>query len=258
MRADEAAVCFAAAVTGGAMNALAGGGSLVTFPVLVWLGRDPVTANATNTVSLWPGSLAAVWGLRSRLAGLGPWIVWGSIPSILGGLGGAMLLLWTPRQLFADMVPWLVAFATAIFAASGPLGRWAGRRHGRQPAPVPPNPRHPGGLCFQFAVALYGGYFGAGMGIMMLAGLALLGFGAVHAMLVLRNVWAVWINAVAALWFALQGAVIWSDAAVLTLGQITGSYLGARLARGLSPLAVRWSVVGIGAAMVIGLLVRGR
>lgn len=255
MRADEAAVCFAAAVTGGAMNALAGGGSLVTFPVLVWLGRDPVVANATNTVSLWPGSLAAVWGLRSRLTGLGPWIVWGSIPSILGGLGGAMLLLRTPRRLFADMVPWLVAFATVVFAASGPLTRWAGRHRPPGPA-VGPNPRHPGGLCFQFAVALYGGYFGAGMGIMMLAGLALAGFGAVHAMLVLRNVWAVWINAVAALWFALHGAVAWSDAGVLTVGQITGSYLGARVARRLSPLAVRWSVVGIGLAMVIGLLVR--
>ncbi len=256
MTAAEAAICFAAAVTGGALNALAGGGSLITFPVLVWLGRDPLIANATNTVSLWPGSLAAVWGLRARLVGLGPWIVWGSIPSILGGLAGAMLLLWTPQRLFAQMVPWLVGFATLIFAASGALARWA-RRHGHATQPIPTKPWRPAGLAFQLAVAVYGGYFGAGMGIMMLAGLALLGFGAVHAMLVLRNVWAVWINAVAASWFVTQGAVQWPDAGVLTIGQVLGSYAAARVARRLRPDAVRWIVVAVGVGMVIALALRG-
>ena len=252
----DAAICFAAALAGGAVNALAGGGSLITFPALLWLGRDPIVANATNTVSLWPGSLAAVWGLRAQLGGLGRWIVWGSIPSVIGGLSGAILLLSTPRRLFADMVPWLIAFATAIFAASGPINRWA-RRHAQGAAPIPSNPHRPGGLLFQLAVSVYGGYFGAGMGIMMLAGLALLGFGAIHVMLVLRNVWAVWINAVAALWFVAQGAVSWPDAGVLTLGQVLGSYAGARAARRLSPTAVHWVVVAVGVAMAVALLARG-
>lgn len=255
MTLSDAAICLLAATVAGAINSIAGGGSLVTFPVLVWLGRDPILANATNTVSLWPGSLAAVWGLRRDLDGLRGWMFWGTLPSVAGGLLGAMLLLWTPQRVFADMVPWLIAFATAVFAVSGPVNRWAGG--GAAGPAIPSNPRHPGGLLFQLGVSVYGGYFGAGMGIMMLAGLALLGFTAIHAMLVLRNVWAVWINGVAAIWFVLQDAVRWSDAAVLTVGQILGSYAGARTARGLSPATVRWVVVGIGVAMALALLVRG-
>lgn len=258
MSLTEAAILLAAATLAGSINAIAGGGSLITFPVLVWLGRDPILANTTNTLSLWPGSLAAVWALRGQLGGLGRWIVWGSAVSALGGLAGAVLLLLTPSKVFGALVPWLVAFATLLFALSGPITARLRREAAAHPG-IPADPRKPAGLLFQLGVALYGGYFGAGMGIMMLAGLALLGFGSIHAMLVLRNVWAVWINGVAAIWFVARGAVSsWTDVGVLTVGQVVGSWLGAHAARRLPPTAVRTVVVLVGVGMFVGLLLRGR
>jgi uncharacterized membrane protein YfcA len=246
----DALVLFGAAVLAGGVNAIAGGGSLITFPTLVWLGREPICANATNTVSLSPGSLAALFALRRELTGLGDWVVWGSVPSVVGGGLGALLLLRTPPLLFARLVPWLVAFATAVFALSG---RTPVRRAGR----AAPNPARPGALLYQLAVSVYGGYFGAGIGIMMLAGLGLAGLTAIHGMLALRNFYATCINAVAALYFAARGAVDWRDAAVLTAGQVTGGFAGARLARSLPPAGVRGAVVAIGAAMAVSLLARG-
>src|SRR5262245_55386141 len=226
MTAGDAGILFAASLTAGAVNSVAGGGSLITFPVLVWLGRDPILANATNTVSLSPGSVAALHGFRRELAGLGSWVAWGTVPSIVGGVVGALLLLRTPSPVFAWLVPWLIFFATLLFALSGPITAAARRRAGHAvPADgVPRDPSRPGPLVFQFLVSLYGGYFGAGIGIMMLAGLALAGFEAIHPMIALRNYYAICINGVAALYFIAHGAVDWSDAAVLTLGQIVGSW----------------------------------
>jgi uncharacterized membrane protein YfcA len=236
----------------GAVNAIAGGGSLITFPLLVWLGREPILANATNTVSLSPGSVAALYGFRRELAGLERWVVWGSIPSILGGLAGGWLLLRTPGRVFEELVPWLIAFATALFALSGPITRWV-RRHARDDAThaggVPLAPSWSRVLLYQFLVSVYGGYFGAGIGIMMLAGLALVGFTAIHRMIALRNVYAIWINGVAALYFIARGTVAWPDAAVLTAGQITGSWLSAYVARRLRPSVVRAIVIAVGVAM---------
>jgi uncharacterized protein len=242
----------------GAVNAIAGGGSLITFPLLVWLGREPILANATNTVSLSPGSVAALYGFRRELTGLDRWIVWGSIPSIVGGLAGGWLLLRTPERVFEGLVPWLIAFATVLFALSAPLTRWV-RRHARDDAGhvagVPVAPRWPRVLLYQFLVSVYGGYFGAGIGIMMLAGLALVGFTAIHRMIALRNVYAIWINGVAALYFILRGTVSWPDALVLTAGQIAGSFLSSRIARRLGPGVVRAIVVAIGFLMAASFFV---
>ncbi len=248
-------VLLGAAFAAGGVNAIAGGGSLITFPTLVWLGREPIRANATNTVSLSPGSLAALLALRHDLAGLGGWIAWGSVPSVVGGAVGALLLLRTPPPLFARLVPWLIIFATAVFAFSGRTARAASVDHGGRGRVV--HPAHPGALLYQLAVSVYGGYFGAGIGIMMLAGLGLAGLTAIHGMLALRNFYAMCINAVAALYFAARGAVDWRDAAVLTAGQVAGGFAGARLARRLPPPAVRTVVVAIGAAMAVSLLLRG-
>jgi uncharacterized membrane protein YfcA len=243
------------------VNAIAGGGSLITFPLLVWLGREPILANATNTVSLSPGSIAALHGFRHELAGLRRWVLWGSIPSILGGLAGGWLLLRTPSRVFDGLVPWLIAFATGIFSLSGPITRWV-RRHPRDDeahhAGVPIAPRWPQVLLYQFLVSLYGGYFGAGIGIMMLAGLGLVGFTAIHRMIALRNVYAIWINGVAAAYFILRGTVHWPDALVLTAGQVTGSWLSARIARRLPPGLVRAIVVAIGVAMAASFFLRRR
>jgi uncharacterized membrane protein YfcA len=257
MGGSEAGILVAAAVAGGAVNSVAGGGSLITFPVLVWLGRDPILANATNTVSLSPGSLAALHGFRRELTGLREWVVWGTAPSLAGGVAGALLLLRTPSHVFAWLVPWLIFFATLVFALSGPITT-AARRAGRA-APaggIPHDPARPGPLVYQFLVSVYGGYFGAGIGIMMLAGLALSGFTAIHPMLALRNYYAICINGIAALYFIVFGAVDWSDAAVLTVGQIVGSWGGSRVARTLPPTAVRAVVIAVGVAMAVSLLLK--
>ena len=248
---------FAGATVAGAVNAIAGGGSLITFPLLVWLGRPPILANATNTVSLSPGSLAALHGFRRELDGLGRWVLWGSIPSILGGFAGGYLLLRTPARVFAELVPWLIAFATALFALANPITR-AVRRHARADGGVPTHPRWAEVLGYQFVVSVYGGYFGAGIGIMMLAGLALVGFTAIHRMIALRNVYAIWINGVAAAYFIMRGTVDWPDALVLTAGQITGSWLSARVARNLRPTVVRAIVIAIGIAMAASFFLRPR
>jgi uncharacterized membrane protein YfcA len=258
MTGSDAGILFVASVAAGAVNSVAGGGSLITFPVLVWLGRDPILANATNTVSLSPGSLAALHGFRRELVGMRRWVVWGTGPSMVGGVAGALLLLRTPSEVFAWLVPWLIVFATLVFALSGPITAAARRRGGQAmpPTGVPDDPRRAGPLVYQFLVSVYGGYFGAGIGIMMLAGLALAGFTAIHPMIALRNYYAICINGVAALYFIVRGAVDWPDAAVLTAGQIVGSWGGARVARSLPPAAVRGVVIAVGVAMAIGLFVK--
>jgi uncharacterized protein len=250
---SEAAILLVAATLAGAINSIAGGGSLITFPVLVWLGRDPILANATNTVSLSPGSVAALHGFRRELVGLRGWIVRGTLPSLAGGVIGAALLLRTPSPVFAWLVPFLIFFATALFALSGPINALARRRAGAADAGTPPSPSW-WVMGYQLGVSIYGGYFGAGIGIMMLAGLALAGFTAIHRTIALRNYYAILINGVAAVWFVAFGPVDWSDAAVLTVGQVLGGLAGARIARRLPAAAVRWVVVGIGAAMGLALL----
>jgi uncharacterized membrane protein YfcA len=209
-------------------------------------------------VSLWPGSLAALHAFRRELDGLRGWVVHGTLPSVAGGILGAALLLRTPERLFAWLVPWLVLFATALFALSGPLTTFA-RRHApvTPAADVPARSPWPAFLVYHFFVSLYGGYFGAGIGIMMHAGLAIAGFVVVHRAIALRNYYAVLINGLAALYFVAFGAVAWGDAAVLTAGQVVGSVAGSRAARGLSPATVRWIVVAIGVLMTLSLLRRG-
>jgi hypothetical protein len=257
--ATDASIMLAASTVAGAINSIAGGGSLITFPLLVWLGRDPILANATNTVSLSPGSVAALHGFRGELDGLRDWIVRGTLPSLAGGVIGAVLLLQTPSRVFAWLVPYLILFATALFALSGPINSVARRRAGAGAHTLDGTPSRPpwvGIMVYQLGVSIYGGYFGAGIGIMMLAGLALAGFTAIHRTIALRNYYAILINGVAALYFIVFGTVAWDDAIVLTVGQIAGGLVGARVARSLPATTVRWFVVTVGAAMAIGLLVR--
>jgi uncharacterized membrane protein YfcA len=251
----ETVLMLVASTVAGAINSIAGGGSLITFPLLVWLGREPILANATNTISLSPGSLAALHGFRHELRGLGRWIIAGTVPSLVGGIVGAVLLLQTPAPVFEWLVPYLILFATALFALSGPINRFA-RSHAEPSGidGVPDASRTTRVMAYQFLVSVYGGYFGAGIGIMMLAGLALAGFAAIHRAIALRNYYAILINGIAAIYFAVFAPVSWRDALVLTVGQILGGLLGARAARRLSPATVRWVVVGIGVAMALSLL----
>ena len=259
MTFPEAGILLAASSVAGVINSIAGGGSLITFPLLVWLGRDPIVANATNTVSLSPGSVAALHGFRRELVGLRDWIVRGTLPSLAGGVIGAMLLLQTPSPVFAWLVPYLILFATALFALSEPVNALARRRADPTAAAgdgTPASPRWIGIMLYQLGVSIYGGYFGAGIGIMMLAGLALAGFSAIHRTIALRNYYAILINGIAAVYFILFAPIIWADALVLTVGQIVGGFAGARLARTMPAQTVRWVVVTIGVVMALSLLGR--
>jgi uncharacterized membrane protein YfcA len=245
------AVIFLAGVVAGAINSIAGGGTLISFPALLWLGRDPIIANATNTVAIWPGSLAGAYGFREELSTVKRWLLLLVIPSIVGGALGGWLLLRTPESTFERLVPWLILGATVLLAFQEVISRHL------------PKNEHPTAasraavLVFQFLVALYGGYFGAGMGILMLAALGLIGLTDMHQMNGLKNVLAVCINGVAAIYFVLAESVVWSDVVVMMLGTIAGGFLGARMARRLGRTFVRRFVVAIGFGMALLLWLRG-
>lgn len=250
----EGVVIAAAAFAAGLINSIAGGGTLVSFPALLWTGRDPVLANATSTVALWPASLAGVYGFRRELkGGTRTFLLFGA-PSLAGGILGAALLLRTPSETFARLVPFLILFATLLLAAQEPISR---RLRGDDDAPHEPTRAWWAvAIVFQFLVGVYGGYFGAGIGILMLAALGLLGFTDIHRMNALKNLLAICINGVAAVYFIFSGAVIWSDVLVMTFAAVAGGYLGARLAYRLGRRFVRRAVIAVGLVMSVSLFIK--
>ncbi len=251
-----------AAAGGGAINSIAGGGTLVTFPALVGLGVPPIIANATSTVALWPGALSSMWGYRGELAGARPWAVRFAIPSAVGGLAGALLLLITPASRFNQVVPWLIFGATFLFVVQRPLMSFL-RRRARHPADPRVAVVEPGlvapplsVLGYQLLVAVYGGYFGAGIGILMLAALGFMGFSNIHRMNGLKNWGGLCINAVAAATFASSGLVNWPVALAMAVGSIAGGYGGARLAQRVPQDWVRRAIVVIGVGSGIWMALR--
>lgn len=252
MSAAELVLAALAAAAGGAINAIAGGGTLVTFPAIVALGVPPLVANATNTVSLWPGSLSSAWGYRQHLGGLRPWLVRFTVPSLLGGAIGGWLLIATGEQRFARIVPFLVLGATLLFMAQQPLQRWLHGHH----VPAPPERPPIGILTWQLGVAVYGGYFGAGIGILMLAAIGFMGHTDIHRMNGLKNWSGTCINAVAAAVFVASGVVNWPLAGAMIVGSIAGGYGGARLAQRVGRAAVRRAVVVIGLVATVYLLMQ--
>jgi uncharacterized membrane protein YfcA len=256
------AAVFLAAVLGGGVNAIAGGGTLLTFPALVGLGVPALTANATSTVALWPGALGSMWGYRGELRGARAWVVRLTLPSVAGGALGAWLLLRTPPDRFARIVPFLVLGATLLFLAQGPLMRRLRERTGRPPAaPVDAETADPQVapwlfVMAQFAIGVYGGYFGAGIGILMLAGLGLMGFTNIHRMNGLKNWGAVCMNVMAAAIFAFSGIVDWPVALAIAAGGLLGGYAGSRMAQRVGQQRVRHAIVAIGLASFLFLLLR--
>ena len=248
---------IAAAALGGAVNAIAGGGTLLTFPALVALGIPPIVANATSTVALVPGTVGALVGYRDELAGAKGWALRFAVPSLLGGLAGAILLIVTPAEGFDAVVPWLVLGATALFVVQKPLMRWLARRTGTglsandDPALRPPPMSV---LLFQFAVALYGGYFGAGIGILMIAMLGLLGLGSIHRLNAVKNSLATVVNGIATAVFA-AGSVLgshdvsWPHVAVMAICGMAGSLGASRVAAKLPAATLRRLVAIIGFAL---------
>jgi uncharacterized membrane protein YfcA len=247
---------FASAFCAGVVNSIAGGGTLLTFPTLLWAGVPAVTANATSTMALVPGSLSAFWGYRNHIQGEGRLLAAMAAPSLVGGILGALAADRVGDAVFAKLAPLLVLGATVLFMAQDPLRRWSGRsahpgqgerRDARHLAAV---------AAFQLGVALYGGFFGAGIGILMLASLALLGLTDIHRMNALKNLAAVCINGLAAITFALAGRIDWPIAFLMMAGGVLGGYSGAGMAKRLGQVIVRRLVIGIG--LVISALLAAR
>lgn len=251
----QAVVILVAGFIAGMVNSVAGGGTLLSFPALVWIGVNPISANATNAVALWPGSLAGMVGYRHDLGDARRWMLILGPPSVVGAFAGAYLLLRTPAQTFSLIVPYLIAAATVLFAAQEPISRKL-RASSKEVSDSPSRVWWIGAICFQFLVAVYGGYFGAGIGILMLAALGLLGLTDIHQMNGLKSFFAVCINAVASAYFIWGDAVSWRHCLVMTVGAIAGGFGGAGLARKVGRSAVRRAVVAIGVAMAISLFLR--
>lgn len=223
------------------MNSVAGGGSFLSFPALVFAGVPPISANATNNAAMWVGTIGSARGYREEVAAHRGLLLPMIGVSVAGSLIGACLLLATPQELFERLIPWLLLFATLVFAVSPRITR-------RSAAP----PRHaPWQIVVQFAVAVYGGYFGAGMGILMLALLAFSGLPTFNAQNAIKNVLAVSINGAALLPFVIARIVDWRFAIPMALIALLGGYLGARFFRRAPEALARTVVVAIGAVMTI-------
>jgi len=249
----HAAVAFGAAFLAGAINSVAGGGTLVSFPALIWLGLDSVTANATSTVAIWPGTVGGAWGYRRELRGAPSQFLLMVVPSLVGGLAGAVLLRWTPKTTFDRLVPFLILFATLLFLAQETVQRKLGTG---QAATRKSSKWLVGGMLFQLLVGLYGGYFGAGIGILMLAALAILGLQDIHQMNGLKVVLGGSINGIAAAYFIWARMVYWPYVVLMAAASILGGWGGAGTARKLGRTAVRRIVIAIGLGMAVSLFLR--
>jgi uncharacterized protein len=234
------------AVAAGAINSIAGGGTLLTFPALfAALGTSAaasVIANATSTVALVPASMGAAWGYRSELAAMRRWIWLLSGPSVLGGLIGSLLVIWWPES-FKALVPWLILTAAALFAAQPLVARLTGIGG---PGTKVTLRGEIAAVVLQFFISIYGGYFGAGAGILMLTSLGAMGLSDIHEMNALKSVLGTLINAITVVVFVVNGAVNWPFAAAMAAAGILGGYFGARASRRMNRQVVRWLVVCIG------------
>jgi len=236
-----------AALAGGAINSVAGGGSFLTFPALVLTGVAPIPANATNNTAMWLGVVASARGYREEVRGYRRMLVPALIVSSVGALAGAILLLKTPPAIFVRMIPWLLLFATVVFAISPWLTNKSvsgARAH------------TPWQLAAQFAVAVYGGYFGAGIGILMLAILSFSGLPNLNVMNGLKTVLSVAINGVALVPFIIAGIIVWQVALVMAIFTMLGGYFGARFFRQVPSSITRIVVLCIGVGMSAYFFVR--
>jgi uncharacterized membrane protein YfcA len=241
---------FCASALAGALNSVAGGGSFLSFPALLFAGVPPIVANATNAVALWPAGVASAVAYRKDLHTPRRTLLILGAASLAGGLAGALLLLKTPDQTFLRQLPWLLLAATLLFSAGPTVTKWLRREDEAGAAALVVT-----GLV-QLVIGLYGGYFGGGMGILMLASMSILGMTEIHTMNGLKAVLGVLINGIAVLAFVVDGAVAWSPGFVMIVGGTLGGYAGASIARKLAPSWVRRFVLAIAWGMTAYFFVR--
>ncbi|HKT46418.1 MAG TPA: sulfite exporter TauE/SafE family protein [Candidatus Acidoferrales bacterium] len=247
MHLHDAIVLFLAGAIGGAINAVAGGGSFISFPTLLFTGVPAVPANATNTFALWVGTAASGGAYRKTTKLSGRVMLPLAISSVIGGLAGALLLIHTPGQTFLRVLPWLLLGATLLFTFGRYLTRHiaAGISHESSASALA------AAALFELVVAVYGGYFGGGIGIMNLAMLSALGMTNIHAMNYLKVILGSIINGVATLTFILTRVVFWPQALVMTGGALIGGYASAHYAQKLPQSYIRVFVIATGAAMTV-------
>jgi uncharacterized membrane protein YfcA len=243
---------FAAGIVGGALNAVAGGGSFLTFPALLFVGVPPIPANATNALALWTGATASGGAYRNRLDVPRKMLVPLLAAGVSGGVGGAFLLLRTPAHTFMRVLPWLMLGATVLFIFGNRLARRrsADHRHEATTAAIV------GASIFELVIGVYGGYFGGGMGIVNLAMMSAIGMADIHAMNALKSILGVAVNGVAATVFVLKGAIYWRQGIVVIAGALVGGYFGAHYAQKLPQAWVRRFVILAGTAMTVYFFVR--
>jgi uncharacterized membrane protein YfcA len=238
---------FFAGVLGGALNAVAGGGSFIAFPALMFSGVPPIQANATNAVALWVGVTASSGAYRKHLDISRRVMIPLAITSVIGGIVGAFLLLRTPAHTFLEILPWLMLGATLLFVFGGRLARGSksGLAHDASSTAIAV------AALFELVIAVYGGYFGGGVGIVNLAMLAALGMTDIHAMNALKVVLGGIINGIAVVTFIVAGAVAWKPGFIMIAGAIVGGYFGAHYAQKLPQSWIRAFVIAVGTGMTI-------
>jgi uncharacterized protein len=246
---------FFAAFLAGTLNSVAGGGSFISFPALLFTGIPPIAANATNTAAVWPGTVASTVAYRTEFTPdakrlLPPLLITG----VVGGILGARILLLTPQKTFLHIVPWLLLGATLVFVFSGRFSKKLNELlRARAGHPTDTLRRRPAlfefGLVLELLISMYIGYFGAGVGILVLALLALLGMENIHAMNGVKSLLVSVVNGVALATFIIARVIVWPEAVLMIVGAILGGYGGAYYARKMNPQHVRWIVIGVGFAM---------
>jgi uncharacterized membrane protein YfcA len=244
---------FFAAVIAGAVNSVAGGGTLISFPSLVAFGEADIVSNATNTAALWPGSLSSALGYRKDTEMRRDLLILLLVPSIIGGLLGALILVVTPESTFRFVVPFLILFATILFAGRKFFARRFADKSVQAQVTLP---GRIWGFFFQLFVATYGGYFGAGIGILMLGSLSMMGLRDIHVMNALKTVLAALINVTAFVFFAYKGLVVWPLAIMMAIGAIIGGYIGARGAKRVNENYLQLLVITVGLVVSSWFIIR--
>jgi uncharacterized membrane protein YfcA len=236
-----------AAIAAGMVNAIAGGGTLITFPVLTALGVPAIAANVTNTVSLCPGYLGGSWAQSKDLKGQKTRILLLVPAAILGGIAGGILLLVTGERLFRSLVPWLILFASILLAIQEPLRKKLIKKQ--------PSAKSVSGIAGStiaiVPAAVYGGYFGAGLGVILIATLGLLHEDSLIRLNALKQLLSLSVNVAAAFFFVFSGHVYWLVAAIMAVCALFGGMAGGKLAGKFSPVVLRWVIVTIGVTVAV-------